>query len=501
MNGALIYFFIALGACSKKIPIPADTLVIGVEAEIRNLDLRSSSDANTIHIISLFSQSLVRPNTELLPDTDLATSFRAVDNRLFTFTLPAHAEFHDGSVLDCDDVLASFIQASGPTSRIKSSFESVKEFRCKNPLTFEIELKAPLSRFLMADVASVRILPKEISTFKGIAPPIGSGPYRFVRRTYRDLYFERFDGIHRYTQGKPQEPYFYKTLIVRTLADTSIRWLSINSGDIDALMNALSPLRVKEAQKSPRVQVIQSSGTSFQYLAINMQNAKFHDLRVRQALAYAINRDEIIKHKLFGMAVKANSPISPVNFFHNAALKDLEFAPEKSRQLLKEAGVSGLEIEIKTSTDPDAVSNVLVMAEQLRNAGFTPKVRSYEFGTFFSDITKGNYELYSLRWTAVTDPDFLQRIFHSHEFPPGRNRVYYSNPKVDQLLEAGGREANIQKRQNFYNQVQQIVLDDLPYVPLWYPANIAVLGASIKDFHPNPTGSWESLLKSRKDIN
>ncbi len=495
----LAFLVASLVSCSPKIRTPNDTLIIGVEAEIRNLDLRSTSDANTFHVISLFSQSLIRPDENLLPDTDLATSFKAIDNRLFTFTLPEKAFFHDGSALDCDDVLASFIQASGPTSRIKSSFESVKSFQCKSPLIFEIELKEPLSRFLMADVASVRIMPKEIANFKGIAAPIGSGPYRFVRRNYRDLYFEKFDGLHRYSKGRPEAPYSYKNLVVRTLADTSIRWLSINSGDIDALMNALSPLRVREAQQSDRVQVVTSSGTSFQYLAINMKNKKFQDLRVRQALASAINRDEMIEHKLFNMAVKANSPISPVNFYHNRELIDLVFDPARSRQLLKEAGAENLEIEIKTSTDPDAVSNAMVMTRQLQEAGFRAKVRSFEFGTFFSDITKGNYELYSLKWTAVTDPDFLQRIFHSHEFPPGRNRVFYANPKVDKLLEAGGREGNMQKRQKLYNEVQQIVLQDLPYVPLWYPANIAVLGASIKDFHPNPTGSWESLLKSHKE--
>jgi len=503
MNGLGRYFFpglffLFLMSCLKKVPIPNDTLIIGVESEVRNLDLRSTSDANSAHVISLFSQSLLRADKNLLPVTDLARTFYSKDHRTFTFELPADATFHDGTTLDCEDVLASFQQAAAPSSRIKSSFQTVKEFRCIDPLHFEIELTAPLARFLMADVSMVRIQPKEIALSSAAAPPIGSGPYRFVRRTYRDLHFERFDGLKRHLNGQVEFPYHYKHVIVRTLADTSIRWLSINSGDIDALMNALSPLRATEAMKSDRVQVFQSEGSTLQYLAVNLRNKKFVDIRVRQALMHAVDRDAIIRHKLFNMATKATSVFSPANFFHEAKLPVTAFDPHRARQLLSEANQLGMEIEIKTSTDPDAVSTVLVIVQQLREAGFNAQIRSYEFGTFFSDITKGNYEIYSLRWTAVTDPDFLQRIFHSREFPPGRNRVFYSNPKVDALLEAGGREVEIKKRQKLYSDAQFLIAAELPYIPLWYPYNVAVLGASIKGFEAHPTGTWESLLRSWK---
>jgi peptide/nickel transport system substrate-binding protein len=498
LPGIFLMGLMIVSSCSKREKIPADTLVVGIESEVRNLDLRTTADANSAHIVSLYAQSLIRSDERLLPITDLAKSFSTKDYKTYVFELPEGATFHDGSVLDCEDVIASFEQAASPKSRMKSSFQYLKEFRCPNPYRFEIELTIPLVRFLSSEISIVRIQPKEFANMEGLAPPIGSGPYVYVGKNYRDLRFTRFDNLKRYRDGQLEEPYSYKHLVVRTLADPSIRWLSIVAGDIDALLNALSPLRVLDARRSDRVRVYQAPGTTFTYVAINLKNPKFQDLRVRQALFLAVNREEIIKHKLFGMATIANSVISPVNFFHHAGLKGPAFDPVKARKLLSEAGKLGLEIELKTSTDADAVANMMVLTQQLRDAGFTVKLRSHEFGTFFSDVTKGNYELYSLRWTAVTDPDFLNRIFHSKEMPPGRNRVFYANSKVDRLLEAGAQEPDPQKRQKLYFEVQEIVLHDLPYIPLWFPDNVAVLGASINGFVPHPTGSWENLLRSWK---
>ncbi len=493
-----LFFSLLILACSRRGKIPSDTLIIGIESEVRNLDLRTTSDANSAHVIGLFAQSLLRANEQLLPITDLAKSFHTDDYKTYRFDLPEGATFHDGSILDCTDVLESFRQSAGPDSRIKSSFQTVKEFRCPTPLRFEIELEAPLVRFLMADVVAVRILPAEISKKLGEAEPIGSGPYRFVKRDDRDLHFERFKNFKRHSDGKLDKLPYYKRIIVRSLADPSIRWLSIVAGDIDALMNALSPLRVREAMKSERLQVFRSPGTTFQYLAINLKNQKFQDIRVRQALMQAINRESIVEHKLYGMATVAHTVLSPSNFFHNPEVKTLKFDPLRARTLLQNSGNLGIKIELKTSTDAEAVGNALVIVQQLRESGFDAELRSYEFGTFFGDITKGNFEIYSLRWTSVIDPDILQRIFHSKEFPPGRNRVFYENSEVDQLVERGAIEPDPQKRQKLYNKVQEIVGRDLPYIPLWFPDNIAILSPSINDFHPHPSGSWESLLKSTK---
>jgi peptide/nickel transport system substrate-binding protein len=141
----------------------------------------------------------------------------------------------------------------------------------------------------------------------------------------------------------------------------------------------------------------------------------------------------------------------------------------------------------------------MVIKEQLERVGLKVSLKPYEFATFFSDVQKGNFEMFSLRWVAVTEPDILFKIFHSKEIPPGRNRVYFNNKEIDKILEAASRESDAVKRKALYSQAQKIVAEELPYVPLWYPDNIAVTTSKLKDFELSSIGNWASILKARKE--
>jgi peptide/nickel transport system substrate-binding protein len=494
------FFFWILSSCTAPVSNDPKTLVIGIESEIKNLDIRSTMDMNSAQVIALFAQSLVRINPEMVPETDLALSFSDTDARIFDFQLPKDAMFHDLKPLTCDDVLASFKQASGESSRIKSAFDDVKEFSCPEKYHFRIELNQPKASFLAGDVSAVRIMPKQFAESTAEAPPIGSGPYKFVKRQHRDLIFERFDEFARYQNGvRIKNPYSFEKVVVRSVQDPTTRWLSLSSGDIDVLINALSPQKVLEARKIERLTVHEKPGNSFQYLGFNLRLPKFQDVRVRKAIAHALNRDEIIEHKLYGFASKATSVLSPLNFFHKKDLPTYEYNPELAKKLLKEAGFENLELEIKTSSDRDVASIMMVVKEQLEAVGIKVSLRPYEFATFFSDVQKGNFEMFSLRWVAVTEPDILHKIFHSSQVPPGRNRVHFSNSELDRLVDLGSRESNPAKRKVHYDRAQEIVAQQLPYVPLWYPSNIAVATSRLKDYDLSPIGTWGSLLEARKE--
>jgi peptide/nickel transport system substrate-binding protein len=500
--GHILLALIALGTlgCTRSASQDNKTLVIGIESEVKNLDIRSTVDMNSTQVISLFTQSLVLINDQMLPDTDLALSFEVKEARIFDFKLPKDALFHDGQALSCEDVLASFKQAASQTSRIKSAFEDVKEFSCPAIDHFRIELKNPKASFLAGDVTAVRIMPKKYAESAAEAPPIGSGPYQFVKRENRDIVFKRFENFsQREKGGKVEHPFFFDQIIVRSVQDPTTRWLSLKSGDIDVLINALSPQKVLEAKKMSNLSVHQKPGNSFQYLGFNLRLPKFQNKKVRQAIAHAINRDEIIEHKLLGFARKATSVLSPLNYFHEKELKTYEYDPERAKALLKEAGFSELDIEIKISSDRDVTSIIMVIKEQLERVGLKVSLKPYEFATFFSDVQKGSFEMFSLRWVAVTEPDILFKIFHSKEIPPGRNRVYFNNKEIDKILEAASRESDAVQRKALYSQAQKIVAEELPYVPLWYPDNIAVTTSKLKDFELSSIGNWASILKARKE--
>jgi peptide/nickel transport system substrate-binding protein len=492
---------LALAGCVQGDKTPADTLIIGVESEIKNMDVRFATDANAVHVSRLVTQSLIKLNNKLLAEGDLAQSFQISDGgKKYTFKIPAGLNFHDGSPLSSRDVLYSFEQAAGPHSKIAANFANVAHFSAPDPTTFVIELKKAQASFLLGEVPAICIVPARLGEDPDYGQhPVGSGPYKFVERRHRDLIFERFNGYRSYVDGHPMPLPYFRKVIVRAIEDPTTRFLSLLGGDIDLLFNALSPRRIQEAAQNPHLKILRGPGITYQYLGLNFDSPKFRDLRVRRALALAIDRESIIEHKLRGFARIATSVLSPVNYFYDKALEPLPYDPDQARRLLNEAGVKGLSFELKSSTDRDTLSILQVIQKQWADVGVKVTIRPYEFATFFADVQKGSFEAFSLRWTSVTEPDLLYKIFHSSETPPGRNRTHYKNAQVDRLLEAARIESDVEKRKALYARVQEILAHDIAYISLWYPDNVAVATRALKNFDLHPAGSWMNFLKARKD--
>jgi peptide/nickel transport system substrate-binding protein len=226
-------------------------------------------------------------------------------------------------------------------------------------------------------------------------------------------------------------------------------------------------------------------------------------LKVRQAIAYAINRDLIIRHLLKELAVPATGLLSPTHWAYEPSVRQLVYDPEKARELLDEAGfpdpdgagpLPRFKLSYKTTTLELRRRIAEAIREQLNQIGIELEVRSYEWGTFYGDIKRGNFHLYSLAWVGITDPDVLSAIFHSSSVPPnGDNRGRYRNVKVDRLLEEGRRIADPDRRIQIYSAIQKILAEDLPYIPLWWVKNVAVMNSSVQGFTLSPDGDLISL--------
>jgi peptide/nickel transport system substrate-binding protein len=362
-----------------------------------------------------------------------------------------------------------------------------------------ITLKSSNTAFLLSEVAAIRIFPKHLAELPSFSQnPIGSGPYKFISRKSRDLIFERFDGYSSYRSKLQLEPRHFKKIIVRSIEDPTTRFLSLIGGDIDILINALSPGRLIEAKKINHLKITNSPGSAYQYLAFNLRIEKFKHQQLRKALALAINRDEIIQYKLKGYARAATNLLPPQNPFYNSSIAQIPYDPDLAKKTLAIAGAEGIEIELKTSTDRDTLSILEIIMKGWQNIGAKVTLRSAEFATFFSQIREGNFEAFSLRWTAVIDPDLLYKIFHSSERPPGRNRIHYSNSKFDSLVSQARAEDSYAKRHSLYQEAQKIISEDLPYIPLWYPDNVAVYSSNIENFELGPTHTWRGLLAAYK---
>jgi peptide/nickel transport system substrate-binding protein len=177
--------------------------------------------------------------------------------------------------------------------------------------------------------------------------------------------------------------------------------------------------------------------------------------------------------------------------------------PEHARQLLDEAGYperNGVRFHLtmKTSTEESTRLLAAVLQQQLREVGIALDIRTFEFATFYSDVTKGAFQLYSLRWIGGNeDPDIFEHVFYSTSIPPKRaNRSYYASPQADALIDAGRQTVDEQKRKEIYGRLQAVLAEDLPYINLWYLDNVLVHTRRVRNIELSPSGNYEFLVKA-----
>ena len=246
-----------------------------------------------------------------------------------------------------------------------------------------------------------------------------------------------------YWEGKPS----IAGLVFKVVPDAMVRVLEFKKGSIGFMQNDLEPDVLPWIKHNTDADIEARQGTTFQYIGINLTHPILKHKKVRQALAYAIDRESIIRHLIKDLGTPASGLLSPLNWAYEGTVNQWPHDPEKAKQLLDEAGFrdpdgDGPQPRFKLSfksTNLDLRRRIAeALKEQLQRVGIDLEIRTYEWGTFFSDIKKGNFHLYSLAWVGIQDPDIYYQIFHSSSVPPnGDNRGHYSNPQVDRLLEKG----------------------------------------------------------------
>jgi len=235
-------------------------------------------------------------------------------------------------------------------------------------------------------------------------------------------------------------------------------------------------------------------------MGFNFRDPILKDVRVRQALAYAIDRRPMLQYLWRGFAQPADSILPTQSWAYTNKIRTYSYDPQRAREILDAAGyraVNGVRFHLlmKTSTDENTRLMVAVLQQQLRDVGIQLDIRTYEFATFFSDISKGEFQLYSLRWVGGNeDPDIFEYAFHSNKFTPnGANRSFYRNPRVDALIDKALAELDQSKRAELYGEIQRILAEDLPSFNLWYLDNVLVHTKRVKNLSLNPPGNYDFL--------
>ncbi|MDH4120962.1 MAG: ABC transporter substrate-binding protein [Deltaproteobacteria bacterium] len=473
---------------------PPDELVVLMESFPASLDPLMVGDAYGVRIShQLIYETLVGLNDRLEISPGVAESWAKISPTRWRLTLRRDIHFSDGKALDSGDVVETLRRVMDP--KVGSPYgavlrEKLASVKAAGPYGVELTLTQPYGSFL-ADLI-LPVLPRLPAS--GQIPP-GSGPFQLAAMEPGRITLSRNPRYH----GVPPT---LERITFRVVKDDATRMLKLRKGDADLVMNALPLDKLVLFQRKPLnewFQLLEAPGLSYQYLGFNMTHPVLKNPQVRLALAHALDVDTLIHYREKDHARRAWGMFPPESPYHSPTPPPA-FDPALAERLLDQAGYprreDGFRFEVtyKTTTNRHAVAQGRIIAGMWRKVGVLVTVRAYEWGTFYEDIQKGNFDLFSLRWLGVTDPDYLYELFHSSRWPvKGRNRVRYADAQMDRWLEEGRLTQSESARKAVYLKIQRKLAQDLPYVSLWFGHQTAVASRRLSGLRFHPTGGFQYL--------
>jgi len=456
-----------------------------------NLDPRIGIDASSERLFQIMFSSLVKKDEHSAIQPDVALSWDVPDPKTYVFHLRHDVRFHDGRPLTSKDVAFTFQSILNGSVRTPKSgtFERIQSIETPDPYTVVFKLNEIFAPFLWnLSGGAIGIIPD------GSGPdfnrhPIGSGPFAFVQYIQdQELILKRNED---YFGRKAAAP----ILRFKIIPEAVVAALELQKGSVDIELNVLTSDMNNVLKSDHNLKLMQAEGTNYQYVAFNLTDPVFQDVRVRQAIAHAIDTEAIIKYLRRGEARLATGVLDSSNWAYEPNVKTYPHDPESARQLLREAGHENLSMTFRSTNESDSRLLAAVLQQQLRDAGITMEIRSNESATFFADLLAGNFQMYSARWVGGNDdPDFFNLVFHSKMVPmKGANRGHYSNPRVDELIDFARRELDMEKRKAAYQEIQRIVAEELPYVSLFHRDNVCIYNKRIEGVRVYSDANWTYL--------
>ncbi len=485
-RGPIALLCLLLVGCGPQVAPERPPLRVGLAQPVLDIDPRRAADAASARLARLIYTRLVDLDADYRP-RPAAADWQQLDARRYRFTLrEPRPRFTDGAPLTAADVVATYraVLGAGSNPAVASPLRSEL-----GPLLAVDEAESGQVDFTLSGPdplfpgrLTLGILPARCAAPGAPAwPPChydGSGPF-----AVREVSADRIR-LQRRRDGLAVE--------FQVVPDPTVRVLKLLRGELDLLQNDLPAELLRYLDGRRQVQVLRAPGGSYHYLGFNLADPVTGDLRLRQAVAHAIDRTAIIRHLLGGAARLAGSVLPP-GHYAAAGLPQHEHDPALARRLLAQAGFDHPRLTYKTSTDPLRLRIATAIQAQLAAVGIGVRVQSNEWGSFFGDIRAGRFQLYSLAWVGVTQPDVLRQLFHSASLPPaGANRGRFISAPVDALLDAAA-QAQGDRQTALYRRAQLAIHADLPYVPLWYEDNVAVARAGLRGYALRPDGAWDAL--------
>jgi len=465
-------------------------LRVGMAQMPITLDPRFATDAASVRVQEFVHRGLVKLDDSFNVQGDLAKRWEQPEPLLWRFYLKSGVHFSDGSSLGAADVAAtlSAVLDVKLASPLKAGFAAIKSVAAESDDVVVIRLKQADASLLTH--LNLGILPASIAHASHQARrTIGCGPFKLRAWTESALTLERTG-----TSGHVSVIRFF------SVKDPVTRILKLKRGELDFIQNDLPPYLLPYIREQSELSIQVRPSTTFSYIGLNMQDETLKDVRVRRALALALDRNKLKKALFAGLPELAETVLTP-GHWASTVLPLMPFDIVQAGKLLDAAGfprgADGIRFTInyRTSTDPTRLRLATAIAAMWQKIGVAVSIESLEWGGFYARIKRGDFQVFSLAWVGIADPDIYRWILHSDMWPPkGANRGRYANAQVDEWLDMATAAGNQTERKQWYVRVQKQMHDDMVYIPLWYDPVIAISGPRISGFKPKPDGSLRGLM-------
>ena len=470
-------------------------VIMALASAPTTLDSRFATGASASRVAKLISQPLVTLDAAFTPQPAAAQSYRWLDDVTLEFTLKDW-RFADGTPFNADAVKAFYASIKTPAtaSPYKGQLAPVKAIQAPDERTVRFVFSEPPS-FVWPLFTHPIMRPDKSMHGQGSAvAPVGLGPYFVGAGSSLD---EFSLSLSEHWRGEAPAS---KHLRFKTVKDPLVRLLKVQEGEAHLLQNDMPLVFYNYAEKRAGFKTLAAPSNNYTYLGFNLQDNSTGNLALREAIAYALDRQKIMDTLLFGMAKPARSVLPEGHpAYWPAPLRPHD--PEKAIKMLEAAGFTpdenGVRVTLRFSTtnNPSTLLLVQAIAHQLRQVGVELKTNVSEWGTFYGNILKGNFQMYLLTWVGTFDADIYRSIFHSGKTPPlGANRGRLESPEMDALIDALWQDR--ENTTELTRKIQQLQHDLLPYVPLWQRHNVAIMHPKARGFTMTPDGSYDGLLKT-----
>ena len=483
-----------------------DAIISGSISDARTLIPILASDSASADVCSMIYNGLVKYDKDIQLIPDLAQSWQIQEDGLvIIFYLRKDVTWHDGKPFTAKDVEFTYKKLLDPDVKTPYSgdFERVKTFEVLDDYSIKVTYKEPfapaLSSWGMSIIPKHLLENENLNTTPYQRKPIGTGPYKF--KSWKTQEIIELESNHAYFEKRP----FVDRYIYRVIPDEATMFLELQTKGVD--LSGLTPMQyIRQTNNDffkKNFQKFKLPGFNFTYMGYNLKNPKFQDIRVRQALNYAVDKEEIIKTILLGLGRVANGPFIPDSWAYDSETKPALFSPVKARELLKEAGWNDanndgwleknneiFEFTIITNQGNDErIKIAQIIQMKLKDIGVRVKIKVVEWSVFLTEfIDKRNFEAVLLGWSLSRDPDCFD-IWHSSKTKEGEfNFIGYNNEEVDKLLIEARRTFDQGKRKTYYNRINQILYQEQPYMFLYVPDSLPIVSSRFRGIKPAPIG-------------